>query len=955
MRGKPLVALSVLCVAAVFAGRINAATAWTEGFDYADGSVGEPVWQADSAAWLVEDGRMSFAGGGKSFLVLQKVGHGRRVIFEVTVQLTGRTGDDWAVAGAVIRRDDGNYWHLALIEAPKRDGQRHYVELTESYEGRWLANVEGKTALRMTHDVGEEFRWEYGRPYRLRISLSPKGIEGTVSEPDGTLRRRLAFAFDEGKPAVKAGQPALEVSLLVGHFDDVQVEVSDMVPAPKTEELKRARPPYNVPGCEKVRGQKTGFFHVEQHGDTWWLIDPNGLGFYIVGTDHINYNAHWCQKLGYAPHHRFVEQKYGSEEKWAEAVAERLRSWGFNSLPAGHSKHLRYTYFAHTEWLGAGRGFSDIDNIVPRTTWTGFPNVFSPRWPRNCDVSARKICAPNRDDPWLIGYFLDNELQWFGDLTDWQNEFGLWGQTWKKPAEHSAKQALMRIVRKRCRTIEEFNRAWRTDYASFDELAASTDPSPPASDEAREMARQYVRLVAELYFKECTEAIRRHDPNHLVLGTRFAGWSPGVWDICGKYCDVVSFNCYPRIDVDRGVPADLVKSFEQIYGQTARPLFLTEWSFPALDSGLPCRHGAGMRVATQAQKARCYRFFQSTLFGLPFFVGSDYFMYVDEPALGISDTFPEDSNYGLVNEREEPWPELTQTAAELNPKVYDLHLAGRLDAVFEPGPRVGWARRLPPVTTEEPRLPLKLRTGPLELESAAGRDAWMMRHDGELLGTYHPIIHQQAPGNLWTSPDGSAVTAVREDAQFVVVDMTFTRKAGGDAITTFDPEMGRQVPQEDEPPAYAAGWRFWMPKESSGWFGAQSLWVENTDTRPWKVAGLFHYTRPAIGGSAEGDEESDLNVPNFYLPVAAWEDPEAGLGQAVFGLGEGLRVRYWKDRDGFHSDCRQAVEVELQPGERYSAEGPMAIHFGYRTGEDAGLLVRCEQVRKEAVARSGPR
>jgi hypothetical protein len=31
---------------------------------------------------------------------------------------------------------------------------------------------------------------------------------------------------------------------------------------------------------------------------------------------------------------------------------------------------------------------------------------------------------------------------------------------------------------------------------------------------------------------------------------------------------------------------------------------------------------------------------------LPFLIGYDYFMWVDEPASGISTSFPEDSNYG---------------------------------------------------------------------------------------------------------------------------------------------------------------------------------------------------------------------------------------------------------------------------------------------------------------------
>ena len=915
----------------------RAAETWRDGFDYADWSAGQPAWEAGSVIWSVRNGRMTFAGGDKSFLVLRQLGHGARVTIEATVQVTGRKGDGWGLAGLALHLGDANHWHLALIEAPKADGGAHTVELTESYQGRWLANYNGETQLRQTANAGPEWRWEYDRPYLLRLTVAPQGIEGTVSELDGTVRRRLGWAFDAGKPAVKEGAPALDAALFTGFFDDVQAEVADMVPAP--EAVGRAAPPYSLAGCPQVTGRKTGFFHAEKHGDTWWLVDPNGAGFYAVGVDHVNYHAHWCQKLGYAPYNRFVSQKYGSEENWAKATAERLRDWGFSTVAAGHSEFLRYTHFAHVEWFGAGRSFADVEDIVPRTTWTGFPNVFSPLWPRHCDIVAARVCAPNRDDPWLLGYFLDNELQWFGDLSNWNDEFGLWTETWKKPPDHTAKQAWLSVAREHCADIGAFNRAWGTGYASFEELAASTEPRAPETDEARQMARQYARLVADLYFKESTGAIRRHDPNHMILGCRFAGWAPGVWDIAGKYCDVVSFNSYPRIDVDRGVPADLVEQYREIARQTQKPLMLTEWSFPALDSGLPCQHGAGMRVATQAQKARCFAFFQRTLFSLPFVVGSDYFMYIDEPALGISDTFPEDSNYGLVNERDEPWAELTEVAAKVNARAWELHMAGKLEAVFEPRAAAAGLREVPPLVTRNPTLPLVLRTGPMELRSAGGGDAWTMSYEGVPLGVYHPLIHQQAPQDMWTRPTETEVTAVYEDAEFTVVDMRFARAAG----------------QAGEPPAFSAQWRFWVPKRSCGWFGAQGLSVMNSDTRPWKLADLFHYTRPSIGGSPEGDEPAKVNAPNFYLPVAGWDDRKVGLGQGVFGFGQGLDVMYWKDKDGFHSDCRQAVGVELKPGERYSAEGPLAIHFGYRAKADSDLLTALETVRKEATALEGAR
>ncbi len=125
---------------------------------------------------------------------------------------------------------------------------------------------------------------------------------------------------------------------------------------------------------------------------------------------------------------------------------------------------------------------------------------------------------------------------------------------------------------------------------------------------------------------------------------------------------------------------------------------------------------------------------------------------------------------------------------------------------------------------------------------------------------------------------------------------------------------------------------------------------ENTDSRPWTLAGLFQYTGPSIGGSPDGDGPAQINVPNFYLPVAAWEDAKAGLGQGVVSLGDALFVSYWKDKDGFHSDCRQAVNVSLKPGERYTDSGPVAVIFGYRTGGPEALLRAADTVRAEALA-----
>jgi len=199
-------------------------------------------------------------------------------------------------------------------------------------------------------------------------------------------------------------------------------------------------------GLRAIQGAKTGAFHTEKIGKAWWTVTPKGNAFFAVGTDHVNYKGHWCQKLDTSPYHQNVEAKYGDEEAWAQSAIGRLKEWNFNLLTSGHSPSLRYRGLAHTEFLALGAGYAAQDDIVPKTTWTGFPNVFSPGFEAYCDKVCAMRCAPNADNPWLFGYFIDNELEWYGRS---HSNAGLFEETMKKPPEHSAKRALIQFFQAR--------------------------------------------------------------------------------------------------------------------------------------------------------------------------------------------------------------------------------------------------------------------------------------------------------------------------------------------------------------------------------------------------------------------------------------------------------------------------------------------------------------------------
>lgn len=631
---------------------------------YKEGSDASPTWQTSSINWRVEKGLIINDDLGKSNLILHKSPYGRVLTLSANVIVRERKSTDWKIAGITVYLDSGHFWHLALVEAPEYQGYRHFAELAQMLDGEW--NTQGR--LKMVSDGGfDGFNWEYNQPYRLEMKLTGEGIEGSIYDAQGNLLAKRSYLFED-KQAVKFGKVGLTNSGFLTAFDDVEVNIME---EEKYSPPKPAYPPYKGKGWNGIKSQAKGFFYTKEINGVWWLIDPDGNAFYSVGTDHCNYYVHGSEILGYAPYNKFVSQKYGSEEKWGDSAAKRLLSWGFTSLGTNSSRGVRYKGLPHTEFAGLGASFARIDYITKPINWTGFPNVFHPKFEEYCMKQAKEICSPHKDDPWLIGYFIDNELEWYGKGG---KEWGLVDDIFRLPPGNSAKIALINFLKEKYKDIKAFNKAWGVKLASFAQLDSLTEPIQPTTEQGIKDKIEFVGIIAERYFKITTKAIKAADPNHLVLGCRFAWDAPApAWSAAGKYCDVVSVNMYPWVDLKTEKVRDVEELLTKHYKQTHKPFMLTEWSFPALDSGLPCTHGAGERFATQEERAKAFAIFQNLLFRLPFMVGSHYFMWVDEPKEGISRGFPENTNYGLVNEKDEPYVLLVDTASKLNPLVYHIH------------------------------------------------------------------------------------------------------------------------------------------------------------------------------------------------------------------------------------------------------------------------------------------
>ncbi|MEM1569509.1 MAG: beta-galactosidase [Candidatus Bathyarchaeia archaeon] len=410
-----------------------------------------------------------------------------------------------------------------------------------------------------------------------------------------------------------------------------------------------------------MSSRATGFFHVEKIDGKFWFVDPEGNLFISKGVNHVNYLGDYAPSLGYSPYNRHIMEKYGSVERWVKETIARLKGWGFNTIGAWSSE----------ETYGEGMPYTIILDMALKAgaNWQSgaVTDYFSKKFKQVAEEVSSKICASRRNDKYLLGYFTDNELRW---APDWRSKRDLFDDYMLLPPEAEGKQALVDFLREKYGEVSLLNRAWSTSFSSFEEILSATHaPKTPAVETDR---LSFLRQVAKRYFKVTYDAIKKYDPNHLVLGCRFAYKPPDeVLEGCIGYVDVISINCYPNPYSDE--LARRLADFKKIHSITGLPIMVTEFSFKAMDSGLPNTRGASVPVKTQFERAKYFEEFVEAIMKQPFIVGYHWFQYFDQPYEGRFDG--ENSNYGLVTIRDEPWEVLTQKMTSVNLNAEALHLS----------------------------------------------------------------------------------------------------------------------------------------------------------------------------------------------------------------------------------------------------------------------------------------
>ena len=646
-----------------------------------------------------------------------------------------------------------------------------------------------------------------------------------------------------------------------------------------------------VLGCVcATAGAGTGFYSVAERNGRWVALDPEGRPFTFLGVDHVRPDGHMCEALGYAPYGRFVETNYPSREAWAVETVDRLKSWGFNALGSGcEFRELQNKGLVRTVFLSMGESvcYGDKSLWISKCLYapgTAFPNVFHPGFAEACERIAAEKCAGAKDDRSVFGYFIDNELAWLGD--------GMFDAVMARSDDDCAKKSLV---------------AWRGDR-----------PVTP------ELKKEFLGLCAERYFAITTSAIRRHDPNHLVLGCRFAGIAQQdpVWKAAARHCDVLTFNHYPWADLDRNVVLTkkggvrVKEVYDDLYARAKRPLLITEWSFPAIDTDVPSRYGEGQRFETQALRVQATELFAKTLLSLPYFIGYDYFMWVDEPPLGIGRHFPEDSNYGLVNNAGKPYGKLTQMFAALHRDVAKWRKAG------VPPERTAPTDAKP--VFERDRFLSAVTGSPEAVRFERTANGWRLSNDVGLVlsgGTGGDLVADVARGTRHFGTCGALLDAIgakghqwidAREAQTV----SFSREGVCGALTV-------RAEGGDGSGRFALTVRFTVAP-GRGDFLCELVSVENVGTTPWNVQGL--YFRPFAAGRPK---EAIPSVPFLWKGrlESGWRFDDGSAYTLVSGDPDVIEFRAWIDGGGVqHPDMRfvPPEPLVLKPGETYRPPRPFS-------------------------------
>ena len=390
---------------------------------------------------------------------------------------------------------------------------------------------------------------------------------------------------------------------------------------------------------KQVKG--SGYFRIEKIDERWWFVDPDGYLFLSHGVDCVNPggggNTRDLDKrtnmFKELPPEQFRQsnrnresasfgswnlyRRYGENfREIANArVIKRMEKWGLNTI-ANWSSETVYglNKKAHTLQL---RGLSMDGSLM------GLADVYIPGFAAQMDSTMQTYLPINKDNPWILGYFVGNEPSWLGQ-----------------------EARLCDLI------LEGEDRPIKTELQKY-----LQDGNTP------ERKKEFIYNTFNIFLQTVKTTMKRYDPNHLNLGIRFGNLNEldeTLMEICRNAFDILSFNCY---DLKPGE-----EMMDRVIRLADMPMIIGEYHFGTVDRGMA---QSLWQVNSQKERGVAYRYYTEQGYAHPGLIGTAYFQWCDQDLIGRGDG--ENYNCGLIDVTDRPYKNQVEAMMETAKCLYSVH------------------------------------------------------------------------------------------------------------------------------------------------------------------------------------------------------------------------------------------------------------------------------------------
>jgi hypothetical protein len=308
-------------------------------------------------------------------------------------------------------------------------------------------------------------------------------------------------------------------------------------------------------GCEQIKGEKTGFFHLEKQKNRWMFYTPKGNGFVPIGISGMHaQQGQWNGLMKNGKSHRdSCIKKYGSMDNWKKATAKRIRDWGFNytgcfSYTTLEKENVPYiltlslTKYAIDHRFGptTGNFWYELGNnyICPDLWNPDLPEFMEKRF---LEVTRKRNSI---NDSNLLYYYPD-ELDQLKGFADYANHLGwaalvgeemIGSDVSKRVATKNKNNKMMKnytkirfvkyIDDRYKNNIADLNKAWGTDFKDFTAILKvrrdkakwgwARNPQRKGFPQYRKDLDGFISLIGAKYVKLVKNSVYKYDKKHLI-------------------------------------------------------------------------------------------------------------------------------------------------------------------------------------------------------------------------------------------------------------------------------------------------------------------------------------------------------------------------------------------------------------------------------------------------------